>query len=59
MGVFRAVFWSFFGVRKGQDLEQDARQLRPIQIIVAGLAAAALLVLGLILLAVFVTRQGS
>lgn len=57
MGVFRAVFWSFFGVRKGQDLEQDARHLRPFQIILAGLAGAVLLVTGLILLALFIARQ--
>jgi len=57
MGVFRAVFWSFFGVRKGHDLENDARQLTPRQIILAGLASAALLVTVLILLAWFVSRQ--
>lgn len=56
MGLFRTVFWSFFGVRKGDDLERDARQLKPLQVIVAGLAGAALLVTVLLLLAWFVTR---
>ena len=57
MGAFRTVFWGFFGVRKGDDLERDARRLRPIQVIVAGLAGAALLVTVLLLLVWFVTRQ--
>ncbi len=57
MEAFRAVFWSFFGVRRGQDLERDARRLGPMSIILAGLAGAALLVTVLILLAWFITRQ--
>lgn len=57
MGAFRAVFWSFFGVRRGRDLERDARHLGPVRIILAGLAGAALLVMALMLLAWFVTRQ--
>ncbi len=54
-----AVFWGFFGVRKGRDLERDAQALGPGQIIAAGLIGAALLVGGLILLVVLVTRQAS
>ncbi|KAB2308618.1 DUF2970 domain-containing protein [Betaproteobacteria bacterium SCN2] len=41
----RAVFWSFFGVRKKSHYEQDAVQLTPVQVIVMGLASAALFVL--------------
>jgi hypothetical protein len=33
----RCVFWSFFGVRKGHDLEGDAANISPMQVIVAGL----------------------
>lgn len=40
----KAVFWSFFGVRRRQDLEADAEQLRPLQLIVAALIGAALFV---------------
>ena len=54
--VFKAVFWSFFGVRKGRDLDSDLSRLRPLQVIVAGLAAAGLLVLALVSLAWFVSR---
>lgn len=54
-----AVFWSFFGVRKGRDLEQDAHALRPGQVIAAGLIGAALLVGVLVLLVILVTHQAS
>lgn len=48
--VARAVFWSFFGIRKRSDYEVDSIQLKPQQVIVAGLIGAALFVLSLILL---------
>lgn len=28
----KAVFWSFFGVRKRRDLEADATQLNPLRV---------------------------
>ncbi len=46
----RAVFWSFFGVRKKSDYEQDAAQLNPVHVVIAGVIAAALFVAGLILI---------
>ena len=45
----RAVFWSFFGVRKHRDLEADATQLNPLHVIVAALIGAAVLIGVLIL----------
>ena len=45
----RAVLWSFFGVRKRSGYEQDATQLNPVHVIVAGIIAAALFVLVLLL----------
>ncbi|HEX3379657.1 MAG TPA: DUF2970 domain-containing protein [Paraburkholderia sp.] len=45
----RAVFWSFFGVRKRRDLEADATQLNPVHVIVAALIGAAVLIGVLIL----------
>jgi hypothetical protein len=47
--TFRAVAWSFFGVRKRDGYEQDATQLNPVHVIVAGVIAAALFVLVLLL----------
>lgn len=52
--TMRAVLWSFFGVRKRSGYEQDAQQLNPVHVIVAGLIAAALFVLALILVVRFV-----
>ena len=48
--VGKAVFWSFLGIRKRRDYEADSVELKPQQVIVAGLIGAAVLVLGLILL---------
>ena len=35
--VAKAVFWSFFGVRRRRDYESDAARITPVQAIVAGL----------------------
>ena len=40
----RAVFWSFFGVRRRRDLEADATQLNPLHLIVAALIGAAVFI---------------
>ena len=40
----RAVFWSFFGVRKSADYDRDAVRLTPGQVIVAGLIGAVLFI---------------
>lgn len=52
--VAKAVFWSFLGIRKRRDYETDSVELKPKQVIIAGLIGAAILVLGLILLVRFV-----
>lgn len=57
MSAWRAVFWSFLGVRKGGDLDKDALRLKPMQIIVAGILGAAALVLALLGLVHFVTAK--
>ena len=44
----RAVFWSFFGVRKSADYDRDAVLLTPVQVIVAGLIGAAIFIATLI-----------
>ena len=48
--VAKAVFWSFLGIRKRRDYETDSVELKPQQVIIAGLIGAAFLVFGLILL---------
>ena len=46
----KAVAWSLIGLRKGSEYERDIEKLNPLHIIVVGLAAVFLLVIGLIVL---------
>jgi hypothetical protein len=48
--VVLAVFWSFFGVRKGRDLLADASSIKPQHFIFAGLLGAAFVIFSLLLL---------
>ena len=48
--TMKAVFWSFFGVRKSRDYENDAEQLNPVHVIVAGMIGAALFIAALLLI---------
>lgn len=52
----QAVFWSFFGVRKRADYENDAMHLTPVQVIVVGLISAVLFVLTVLGVVMLVTR---
>ena len=56
--AFKAVAWSFFGVRKGSEYERDVGRLTARQVIVAGLVAAALFVVGLVLLIQWIVSSG-
>ena len=48
--TMRAVAWSFFGVRRAADHAQDVAKLNPVHVVIAGVAAAGLFVLTLVLL---------
>ena len=54
--AFKAVFWSFFGVRKRADYEADTKRLKPQQVIVAGVIACVAFVLVLFGIVKLVTR---
>ena len=54
--AFKAVFWSFLGVRRGADYESDTQKLKPQAVIAAGLVSAAVFVLALFGIVKFVTR---
>ena len=54
--VTRAVFWSFFGVRKGEHMRQDAATIKPLHLVVVGLLAGLAFVLALITLVALVMR---
>jgi hypothetical protein len=53
-GSFRqtvgAVLWSFFGVRRGSAHDADMAQLNPVHVVIVGVAAGILFVIGLVFL---------
>jgi len=55
----KAVGWSFFGVRKASGYEEDISKVNPVHVIVAGVLAAVLFVLGLVLLVKWVVASGA
>jgi hypothetical protein len=46
----KAVLWSFVGLRRKSDFDQDSGKLNPLHVIAAGLIAAALFVMILIVI---------
>jgi Protein of unknown function (DUF2970) len=46
----KAVLWSFLGVRRRSDFQDDVAKLNPLHLIAVGVAMALLFVFGLILL---------
>lgn len=42
--TMKAVFWSFFGVRKRKDYEADSASLNPLHVAIAGVIGALLFV---------------
>ena len=56
MDAFKAVFWSFFGVRRKAEYDKDAKRLTPQAVIAAGLVSAAVFVLVLFGIVKLVTR---
>ena len=40
LATMKAVFWSFFGIRKKSDYEKDAAQLNPLHVLIAGIIGA-------------------
>jgi len=55
----KAVGWSFFGVRKASGYEEDVAKINPVHVIVAGVLAAVLFVLGLVVLVKWVVASGA
>jgi hypothetical protein len=48
--TMKAVFWSFFGVRKGRDYARDAANLNPVHVIVAAVIGVVIFIGVLVLL---------
>lgn len=45
---FKAVAWSFIGIRKNSEHDKDIHLVKPVQVIIVGLLLAFLFVIGLI-----------
>jgi hypothetical protein len=45
---FKAVAWSFIGIRKHSEHDKDMHLVKPLQVIIVGLLLAFLFVVGLI-----------
>ena len=56
--TMRAVAWSFFGVRKSADYAKDVSRLNPVHVVIAGVGAAIVFVLCLVLLVRWVIGSG-
>ena len=55
LDVAKAVFWSFLGIRKRTAHEQDAVTLKPLQVVIAGIIGAVILVLSIVVLVRYIT----
>lgn len=56
--TFKAVAWSFFGVRRASDNASDVARLNPVHVVVAGVISAAVFVLALVVLVNWVVGSG-
>jgi hypothetical protein len=56
--TFKAVAWSFFGIRRGAGHAEDMQKLNPVHLVIAGLVSGALFVLLLVLLVRWVIGSG-
>ena len=56
--TLRAVAWSFFGVRRSKDYENDVQKLNPLHVVIAGVIAALVFIVTLILLVRWVIGSG-
>lgn len=57
LATMKAVFWSFFGVRKKSDYEHDATQLNPVHVIIAGVIGALIFIATLVVIVKIVVAK--
>ena len=53
----RMVGWSFLGIRKSSESQEDTARVSPFHILVVGIAGAVILVLGLMVLVNWVVAK--
>ncbi|MFL6625155.1 MAG: DUF2970 domain-containing protein [Vitreoscilla sp.] len=51
--TFRAVAWSFLGIRRSTDHAEDVKKLNPIHVVIAAVVGAAVFVVFLVVLVRF------
>ena len=56
--TLKAVAWSFFGVRKSSDHAEDLASLNPTHVVLVGILAGVLFVIGLVLLVSWIISSG-
>ena len=54
--IASAVFWSFFGVRKGRHMLQDMESIKPLHVVIVGLVAGLVFVLTLVAIVTLIMR---
>ena len=57
LGTVKAVAWSFFGIRKNSDYQNDLAKLNPLHIIGVAIVMLMLMVVGLIVLVNWVVAK--
>ena len=57
LGTIKAVAWSFFGIRKSSDYQNDLAKLNPLHIIAVAIVMVMLMVSGLIVLVNWVVAK--
>ena len=55
MQIASAIFWSFFGIRKEKNWQEDATTITPVQVIIGGIIGAIIFVIILLLIVRAVT----
>jgi hypothetical protein len=55
--IASAVFWSFFGVRKGRHMLQDMESIKPLHVVIVGLVAGLVFVLTLVAIVTVIIRS--
>ena len=56
--TFKAVAWSFFGVRKSSDNDSDVARLNPVHVVIVGVVCAAVFVVALGILVRWIVASG-
>ncbi len=57
LATVKAVMWSFFGVRKNSDYEEDTAKLNPLYVIIAGVIAAIIFIMILLFIVKMVVAK--